>query len=663
MTKTLAPIVLFSYNRPVHTKKVLDALALNPEAKESILYVYCDGIKDESDIENLQKTEAVYQAVKNENRFKKVFVIRQTKNKGLANSIIDGVTEVVNKYGKIIVLEDDIVTSTGFLKYMNDGLQIYEKEEKVMHISGYFPPIKKKLPETFFYISTTCWGWGTWARSWKHFEKNPEKQIDTLNKGNLWKEFTVDYSLHTFKDQLELNRNGKLNTWAIFWYTSVFLNGGTSLHPYPSLVQNIGMDGSGVHFGSNSMYKNIYNWENLATSIKVEQKHNFEDKTAFNYIKKYFMPTSPTMKDKTRHLVKKIIKKAGFDIVRLPPHKKPSKITNNSASDKLSPPKPVIQHQQAITALKSVHRELHLSPFTYFKRPDKSSDSMEEIEKLWWNSNSRLIEKVWVLSENINRQYRGSYVAKASEFFKEKKKQTKVLDLGCGSGWFGRMIADKDLEYYGMDFSSTQIDIANSEKVYAGNKDYLHYVHAFLHHLYWDELHQLFEELVKVLPSGCRFFIVEPIFQNGDSKLQNPNQDAAFSFTACYRNYLNAIKQELISEGLYDTETEEELKIVIHESKTNHFFFSPKQVSFKLNEFESFLRKYVKIENKTQCGFLNLETAQFVDRITSKEKKEFYSKELFPFVRSLDELLISNHNFEANPNAYQFFAFECILNK
>ena len=150
------------------------------------------------------------------------------------------------EYGRIIVLEDDIVTSPYFLKYMNEALNRYEDEERVMHISGYIYPIKKDgLPDTFFLRFTPCWGWATWKRAWRYFERNPEKQVKLLNRKQIVN-FNFNNSVD-FWDQLILNLEGKLYTWAIFWYLTVYLNNGLSLFPRDSLTKNIGADGSGTH--------------------------------------------------------------------------------------------------------------------------------------------------------------------------------------------------------------------------------------------------------------------------------------------------------------------------------------------------------------------------------------------------------------------------------
>lgn len=284
-----APIVLFVYNRPLHTEQTLNALMQNELADQSVLYIYSDGPKENTTEEQLKKIQEVRRLLSTKKWCKEVHIIEAEKNKGLADSIIDGVTEIVNKYGKIIVLEDDLVTSIGFLKYMNDALDLYEFEEKVMHISGYMFPVKKKLPKTFFYKPTSCWGWATWSRAWKHFKKNAQFQIDELEKTNSWEEFTIDFSYPDFKNQLVSNLEGKINTWAIFWQSSVFLAGGTSLHPYPSLVQNIGFDGSGVHCENATNFKHPFIWNVLAKNIPVKKRTDFYDLSGHKAMQSFFL--------------------------------------------------------------------------------------------------------------------------------------------------------------------------------------------------------------------------------------------------------------------------------------------------------------------------------------------------------------------------------------
>lgn len=241
-----APIALFVYNRPEHTKMTVEALQKNILAKESDLFIFSDGYKDQNSADKVNEVRCYLKTISG---FKSVTVIEREKNFGLATSIIFGVTEIVNRFGTIIVLEDDLVTSPFFLSYMNDGLKIYKNDEKVASVHGYVYPIKEKLPETFFIRGADCWGWSTWNRAWKHFEINGQKLYDELVKRELEKEFDFGNTFGYMK-MLRGQIAGRNNSWAIRWYASTFLDEMLTLYPGRSLVKNIGFDGSGVHSGS-----------------------------------------------------------------------------------------------------------------------------------------------------------------------------------------------------------------------------------------------------------------------------------------------------------------------------------------------------------------------------------------------------------------------------
>jgi len=170
----LSPIVLFTYNRPWHTKQTIEALQKNELAQDSELFIFSDGWKN---VEDKPKVLEVREYLKTIDGFKKINIVKRDKNWGLANNIIDGVTKIVKEYGKVIVLEDDLFTSPYFLKFMNEGLMRYKDEEKVMHISGYAFPIKKEeLPDTFFLKPTSGRGWATRTRDWKSTRRNPSHE-------------------------------------------------------------------------------------------------------------------------------------------------------------------------------------------------------------------------------------------------------------------------------------------------------------------------------------------------------------------------------------------------------------------------------------------------------------------------------------------------------
>ncbi|MEM5947463.1 glycosyltransferase [Spirochaetia bacterium 38H-sp] len=239
----LAPIVLFVYNRPWHTKQTVEALQKNELASDSELFIFSDSWKNDND---KSKVLEVREYLKTIYGFKKVTIIERDKNWGLANNIIDGVTKIVNEYGKIIVLEDDIVASPYFLRFMNAALDSYEKEKKIWHISGWTYPIDPDgLGDVFLWRVMNCWGWATWADRWNFFEKKPHELIAKFSKRDIYR-FNLD-GTEDFWAQVKDNLCEKIDTWAIFWYATIFINNGLCLNPTVSLVSNVGLDGSGVN--------------------------------------------------------------------------------------------------------------------------------------------------------------------------------------------------------------------------------------------------------------------------------------------------------------------------------------------------------------------------------------------------------------------------------
>ena len=278
-----APIALFAYNRPNHLKKTLDALALNEGAAESELYIFCDGPKQNAPADVRHNINEVVNIANSENRFKTVNVAIQQNNTGLAQSITSGVSKIVDIYGKVIVLEDDIVTSTGFLSYMNNALDFYETNERVMHISGYMYPHNENLQETFFFNVPLCWGWATWQRAWQHFRPDALELWNTLNekgKRNALDKFGYDY----LSRQLADNVSGKLKTWFVKWHASVLLEDGFTLYPHKSLVHNIGFDNTGVHNAGEKEFDH----KNLARKISVAEIEIKENDTAAQIIEDFY---------------------------------------------------------------------------------------------------------------------------------------------------------------------------------------------------------------------------------------------------------------------------------------------------------------------------------------------------------------------------------------
>ncbi len=249
--QNLAPIALFVYNRPEHTRRTISYLQKNLLADESRLFIFSDAPKT---AEDKAKVDQVRQLIKETTGFKSVKIIARKDNLGLANSIISGVTQLVNEYGKVIVFEDDLLSSPHTLQYFNEGLTRYASEEKVMHIGAYMYALTdKKLPETFFFSAATSWGWATWARAWKDFEDDVDVLLNQFDKHKT-DQFSINGTMNFWK-QLTGFKAGKNNSWAIRWYASIFLKGGLTLNPSHSLIKNIGNDGTGTHSNKESMYQ------------------------------------------------------------------------------------------------------------------------------------------------------------------------------------------------------------------------------------------------------------------------------------------------------------------------------------------------------------------------------------------------------------------------
>jgi glycosyl transferase family 2 len=253
MTMTPAPIALFVYNRPDHVLRTISALQANPLARTSPLYVFSDGPNGSQDI---AAVGAVRRLVKSVTGFDKISVRHQPKNLGLARSIIAGVTELSAAYGRVIVLEDDLVVAPGFLTFMNHALERYEHEPRVMQVSGYMFPVErpKRLGQTFFCRVPTSWGWATWARAWERLNLDSTLMLESLQSPGRREAFNLN-GAYPYFEHLTQQAEGKLDVWGVRWYASMFIAGGLCLYPRQSLVQNIGMDGTGMHCGRSSHFE------------------------------------------------------------------------------------------------------------------------------------------------------------------------------------------------------------------------------------------------------------------------------------------------------------------------------------------------------------------------------------------------------------------------
>ena len=245
-----APILLFVYNRPEHTRRCIESLLRNPLVSESNLFIYADGAKDCMQQEAVNEVRNYIRTLQG---FKQITLIERSENWGLARNIIDGVTSQVNRYGKVIVLEDDLVVAPYFLTFMNEALEIYKDEPKVGHIQACDFTQDPSLPDTFLIKWTGSWGWATWDRAWKHFNPNGQELLHELESRKLTHTFDFN-GKYGFTRMLRRQIEGKNNSWAIRWNASLFLKDILSLNVGRSLVQNEGFDGSGTNCGGGGLY-------------------------------------------------------------------------------------------------------------------------------------------------------------------------------------------------------------------------------------------------------------------------------------------------------------------------------------------------------------------------------------------------------------------------
>ena len=241
--EALAPIVLFTYNRLKKTRETVSCLLANSEAGASDLIVYSDAPKNEKAAESVQAVRDYLHTVTG---FKSVTLVEREVNYGLVRNITSGVTEVIGRYGRVIVLEDDHSVSPYFLKYMNEGLERFAGREDIACIHGYVYPHKDPLPEAFLVKGADCWGWATWERAWKIFDMDAARMYNEIVRQGRGREFDFNGS-YPYMKMLKDQAAGTKNSWAICWYASAFLQDMYTVYPGESLVNVNSLSDGGEH--------------------------------------------------------------------------------------------------------------------------------------------------------------------------------------------------------------------------------------------------------------------------------------------------------------------------------------------------------------------------------------------------------------------------------
>jgi len=291
--KKLAPLVVFTHLRINKLKKCILSIKGCYQSKNTHLYIISDGPVDQTQYLKVHKIRKYIKLIKG---FKKISIILRKKNFGLSKNITNGVSKIINKHGKIIVLEEDMIVRKDFINFMNLNLEKYENENKVWHVSGwnYNINIQSNL-DAYFIRTMNCWGWGTWKNCWIKYKKNPKKIIDTWSKKKIFK-FNFDNNLNFFS-QITRNHKKIINTWAIFWYATIFENNKLCVNPTVTLVENIGIGYEATNtFNVKDIFKSKLNTNSKNSFILPEDlienkliKHEIQKKIKKDRVKNFFM--------------------------------------------------------------------------------------------------------------------------------------------------------------------------------------------------------------------------------------------------------------------------------------------------------------------------------------------------------------------------------------
>lgn len=254
----LAPVVIFLYARPEHTKQTIESLAKNSLADETEVYIYSDAAKNEKAQLQVERVREYIDTLEQRNLFKSLNIIKADANKGLAKSVISGVTEIIEQYGKVIVVEDDLVSAPDFLQYMNEALEFYEEDNNIWSICGY--TFKMNIPADYkhnIYLSYRggSWGWATWRDRWEKVDwevadyqlfKKDKKLRSRFNRGG-----------RDMANMLDNQMQGNIDSWAIRWCYAQSKLDMLTVYPIVSRIKNIGLDGTGTHSGITSKYDTV----------------------------------------------------------------------------------------------------------------------------------------------------------------------------------------------------------------------------------------------------------------------------------------------------------------------------------------------------------------------------------------------------------------------
>jgi len=284
MESNLSPVVLFVFNRPQHTADTLNSLKDSFLAESTDLFVFCDKPRHSDSNDCKKNNNEVINLFKNLSGFRSVTINVRETNYGLSKNIIHGIDEILNKYDKVIVLEDDMIVSKYFLKYMNDALSLYEKDDDVacIHAWNYSYFKLDQSIDTFFLPGGDCWGWATWKNSWNFLDRSSCRLLLKLIFKNKIYIFNRNNTVSNI-DLLLNNIFGYNDSWAIRWHASLVLNNKYCLYPYRSLLYNTGLDSSGTNCININLKQDVSNLPIDIQRIKVvDSEWYYEQYNLFN---------------------------------------------------------------------------------------------------------------------------------------------------------------------------------------------------------------------------------------------------------------------------------------------------------------------------------------------------------------------------------------------
>lgn len=314
-----APVILFAYNRPEFVRQALQSLSENLLANETELFIFADGPKMGATIEESEKISKVRQLLREKKWCGSVKIFESEFNKGLARSVIDGVTEIIHKYGKVIVVEDDVVLSPYFLSFMNDALDAYRDDERVLSIGSwsYFASPEKIVDETYFFRFPDSIAWATFDRAWKLFEEDSVKILRELKAKNKIRDFNAGLNYPYFSNMLQAQIDGVVNSWAIRWTAIAVLNEKLSLFPSISLSKHIGFAADATHEKNSKDYNKdiLLSDHRLSLIKKTVEESPIALEEWKNFYLRNFIPAN-NWKSFVRGTFKKIISKSILDAYR-----------------------------------------------------------------------------------------------------------------------------------------------------------------------------------------------------------------------------------------------------------------------------------------------------------------------------------------------------------